>query len=136
MSPPISVGIFVAAIIVSAIWRQRRDIARAWHNRRLFSLPIFWGIAALYSLSGAAITFASFGAVRLALSSASTTMQAVAITGLVALPCVHLVARKLATPIFNRDGMAQRDRYHFHSLWMGFWVLGLALGLLPFARAV
>ena len=88
-------------------------------------------MALLYALSSAAVTFASFGAVHLGMRATSTAMQILAGAGLLSLPLALLIARKLATPIFDQNAIAQRDRFHFHAVWMSFWMLGILIGLLP-----
>jgi hypothetical protein len=122
---------FTLFVMLSTVRRQRREIAQAWQNRRLFSPQLFWSVAFAYALAGAAITFSSFGAIHVGLSAISREMQFVAIAGLISLPLIYLAATRLAKPVFDQSDVPQAARMHLHSLWLGFWMLGILIGLLP-----
>lgn len=92
---------------------------------------MFWGIAALYVLSGLVTTLLAFGAIHVGIDTASTTMQILAALGIVSIIFVRIVAGKLAKPIFEAHAIAQSDRNVFHGLWMALWLLGFMTGSLP-----
>ena len=123
----IPTGIFTLFVL----WRGRHDFARAWQYRHIFPAGIYWGVAFLYILSGASITFVTFGAAHLGLRLSSTPMQICAVISIGSLGAIYLLARKLATPVFNANDVPQKDRNFVHGLWGMFLLLGWAFGLVP-----
>jgi hypothetical protein len=112
--------------------RQRRcEIFVAWQQRRMFPPSTYWGVAALYTLSGFIPMFSVFGMPHVPIQIASTFMQVLTVAGLLSLPVVHIVARKLAKPRFEAHAIPAKERHEFHGLWMGFWLLGFVIGWLP-----
>ncbi len=118
-------------LILFLLWRGRHEFAHAWRYRHIFRPRFYWGVAALYAISGAAITLSAFGAPHLQIKPASTAMQIVAGAGILSLGLVRILAGKLARPVFERNDVPQKDRNYVHGLWMMYWLLGLALGFLP-----
>ena len=112
-------------------WRGRPQMLRAWRQRSLFHAGAYWGIATMYVLSGASITFCPFGARHLGLDPEALAIQLVATAGLVSVVLVRMIAGRLATPVFEINNISQADRRDVHGLWMMFWVVGLAVGFLP-----
>jgi hypothetical protein len=118
------------ALLVQA-WRNRDSIERAWNYRRIFPPLVFWGVAALYTLSGMSTTLPAFGAGHIGINTASASMQAFAVFGIVSIVFVRIAAGKLATPTFEYHAVPQHDRNVFHGQWMAFWMLGFLLGGFP-----
>jgi len=117
------------------LWPRRREIVRdvaiGWQQRRNFSFALYWGIAALYVLSGSAVAFSSLWAPKFNLDPNTAFSQTITILGLVSIVPLRIAAGAIAKPRLNAKGVLAHDRNAFHSLWMGFWVIGLLLGLLP-----
>jgi len=114
------------AFTVVIVWRRRDDSARAWAYRAYLSPALYWGVPALYALAGALVTGPSFG-----LDMMTPAAQGLAGVGVVSIGIVWLIARKVATPVFEAQGAPHRDRTLVHSFWAMFWLLGILLGLLP-----
>ncbi len=123
MWPATTLALLVFTVVI--VWRRRDDFARAWAYRLRFSPALYWGIAALYMLAGVLVTGPSFG-----LDMMTPTAQVLAGVGVVSIAIVWIVARKLATPMFEAQGAPHRDRTVVHSFWAMFWILGIFLGLL------
>jgi len=124
-------GFVSLPIILIIVWRQRREIARAWKYRHIFHPALYWGMAGLYALSGALVTFPAFGAVHFNINTSSVAMQILTCIGIVSIGLSWMIARKLATPIFDTHSVTHGDRNTIHGLWAMYWLPGLALGLLP-----
>jgi hypothetical protein len=117
--------------ILLIAWRGRAQMLRAWQQRSLFRAGTCWGIAVMYVLSGASITFCAFGAAHIGLNPEAFAMQSIAVAGLVSMLLVRMIAGRLATPVFEINGISQADRKDINGLWMMFWMAGLAVGILP-----
>ncbi len=124
-------GLVLLPFIFALLWKQRREIARAWLHRHMFGPALYWGIAALYAASGALVTFAAFGSVHLDIDVRGVAMQVLGGVGIIAIGIAWLIARHLATPIFEVHAVAHADRTAIHSLWSAFWLPGLVIGFLP-----
>jgi len=88
-------------------------------------------MAILYVLSGTAVAFSSLWAPRLNIDPNTAFAQAVTILGLVSIIPLRVIAGIVANPQLDAHKVPARDRNAYHSVWMAFWILGLALGGLP-----
>ena len=91
---------------------------------------MYWSIAFLYALGGAAASFTLWAAM-FGLDPTTTAGQAVIVAGLFSLPLLRIVAGVMAKPYLATHDLHASDRNAFHGLWMSFWMLGLLLGALP-----
>lgn len=113
------------------LWRGRDEIRRAWRHHHLLDPAVHWSIVALYALAGAVFSFCIFGTVRMGLPISASVMQYVAMSAIVSPGLIHILARKLTTPVFDRHEISQRDRRELHAIWMFFLMPGIGLGILP-----
>jgi succinate dehydrogenase hydrophobic anchor subunit len=125
------VGALLFVFFILLLWPRRSEISKAWLQRGVVPATVYWGVAAMYALSGFIPMFSTFWMPRLNVSANSSFAQALTAIGLISLVAVHIFARKLAKPRFEAHAIPARERNEFHSLWLGFWLLGLLAGWLP-----
>jgi len=111
--------------------RNPGEIDRAWRCHELVRPISRWSIVSLYLLAGAVFSFCTFGGVHVGLRTGNPLVQYVAVGAIVSIGLVHIFARKMTTPVFDRYEVPQRDRREAHAFWMAFMMLGIGLGLLP-----
>jgi len=111
------------------LWQGRGEIFSGWRQRRILPASLYWSIAALYALAGAAVTFSMWASI-LGLDSGAILPQTVTILGLVLFGPIRILAGVLAKPQLVAHDVPARDRNAFHGLLMLFWMAGFALGLI------
>jgi hypothetical protein len=97
------------------------EIKRAWRCHDLLNPVLSWSI----------VSFCAFSGVHVGLRISAAAMQFIAMGAIVSTGLVHILARKLTTPVFDHHEVPQRDRREVHALWMFFMMPGIGLGLLP-----
>jgi len=129
----VAVGPLVFLIVIW--WQQRHEIAGAWRQRRIVSATLYWSIAVLYAVSGAAVMFSTVWAYPLGIRPEGFFAQSVTVLGFVSFGLLRIIAGKLAKPQLVAHDIPARERNAFHGLWMTFWMSGFVLGFLPLVIA-